>query len=62
MASKKKSSKELFTMAEGGPIAGTTKNRLYSGKVGGFDLGTVVAANKTAGRKKLLTIARGLLK
>lgn len=57
----KKSSKELFTMTEGGPIAGT-KTRMYTGKIGGFDLGTVVANTKAAGKKKLLTIARGLLK
>ena len=60
MASKK-STKELFTMTEGGAIAGT-KGKLFSGKVGGFDIGQVVAPNKTDGRKKLLAIARKLLK
>ena len=62
MAAKKKgSTKELFTVKEGGALA-AGKGRLYTGYVGGFEIGTVVAPNKTAGRKKLLTIARGLLK
>ena len=63
MATKKTSTtKELFKMTEGGPIAGNGKSRMYTGKVGGFEIGTVVAPNKSAGRKKLLSIARGLLK
>lgn len=37
------------------------KGHLYHGYVGGYALGAVMAPNKTAGRKKLLSIARKLL-
>lgn len=58
MASKKK---DLFRMEEKGKTA-DNKGCIYEGYVGGHKLGTVVAANKTAGKKKLLSIARRLLK
>ena len=38
------------------------KGFLFHGYIGGYALGAVVAANKTAGKKKLLSIARKLLK
>lgn len=58
MATKKK---ELFTMKELGTTA-DKKTSMYNGCVGGFDIGTVVAPNKSAAKKKLLAIARRLLK
>ncbi len=61
MAAKKKSTKALFCMEDKGPTA-DKKGHLYHGYVGGHALGAVVAANKTAGKKKLLAIARKLLK
>lgn len=51
----------LFRLTEKGETA-DKKGRLYEGHVGGFNIGSVVAKNKTAGRKKLLSIARKLLK
>ena len=61
MAAKKKKGRELFRMEDKGPTA-DRKSHLYCGYVGGHDIGCVVAANKTAARKKLLNIARQLLK
>ena len=65
MAAKKKKKKAsagpLLKVKEEGAIAGG-KNRMYSGSIGSYEIGTVVAANKTAGKKKLLTLARKLLK
>ena len=51
----------LFHMKEHGRTA-DGKHGLYAGQVGGKDIGTVVAKNATDGRKKLLRIARQLLK
>ena len=59
MANKK--SKDLFRMEEKGKTA-DNKGCIYDGFVGGHKLGSVVAANKTAGKKKLMAIARKLLK
>jgi len=62
MATKKSTAtKTLFRMTEKGATA-DKKGKLYEGHVGGFALGAVVAPNKTAARKKLLGIARKLLK
>ena len=62
MATKKSSGgRTLFRMEDKGATA-DKKGSLYHGYVGGFALGAVVAANKAAGRKKLLAIARKLLK
>lgn len=63
MAAKKKTSstRTLFRMEDKGATA-DKKGNLYHGYVGGFSLGAVVAPNKTAGKKKLLAIARKLLK
>lgn len=56
----KKKSSVLFRMEDKGASADKRGN-LYTGYVGGFELGAVMAPNKTAGRKKLLAIARKLL-
>jgi len=63
VATKKKpnGTKTLFRMEDKG-VTADKKGSLYHGYVGGFALGAVVAPNKTAGRKKLLAIARKLLK
>ncbi len=57
---KEKTKKTLFSMEDKLPTA-DRKGYLFHGYVGGFALGAVVAANKTAGRKKLLSIARKML-
>ena len=59
MAAKKKKKddkpkkKELLTVESTGGSADGNGN-IYCGKVGGYNLGSVVAPNKTAARKKLL--------
>jgi len=55
------SKKSLFRVTEKGQTA-DNKGRIYEGHVGSHNIGQVVAKNMTAGRKKLLTIARKLLK
>ena len=62
MPAKKKSGGALFKMKDEGKVAGSKSQRLYSGSVGNHQLGTVVAGNKTLGRKKLMSLARKLLK
>lgn len=61
MPADKKKTRTLFRMEDKGPMA-DRKGTLYKGFVGGYDLGTVVAPNKTAAKKKLLAIARKALK
>ena len=61
MAAKPKEVKELFRIE---PMGGSAdgKGSLYCGYVGGYKLGCVMAPNKTDARKKLMSIARKLLK
>ncbi len=60
MPKKTTAPRALFRMEDKGATA-DKKGRLYHGYVGGFHLGAVVAPNKTAGKKKLLSIARKML-
>ncbi len=59
----KKPKGPLLQVKEENQLSGTKKTQhVYSGKVGNVPIGNVVAENKTKARKKLLTIARKLLK
>jgi len=60
-AKKKKKTSELFTLEEKGPAA-DGNGKLYCGWVGGHEIGCVISANKSAARKKLIGIARRMLK
>lgn len=66
--SKKKTKKKgnpkpdpLFTMTDDGATA-DGKGKMYCGWVGKHKIGTVVAPNATTARKRLLVIARRMLK
>ena len=61
MPAKPKKEKHLFRMEEKGPTA-DKNGSLYIGHVGNYELGAVVAPNKAAAKKKLLAIARKMLK
>ena len=56
MPKKKKKSRSLFTMKDVGPAVG--KGRVYTGFVGGHEIGSCVSATASAARKKLLAAAR----
>ena len=65
MPAKKKKTKEprkelLTVKANGGTADG--RGNIYTGHLGGHNIGSVVAKNQTEARKKLLTCARKLLK
>lgn len=53
----------LLKVKEDSRIEGGKKvQRIYSAKVGGQDIGKVIAPNMTGAKKKFLSIARALLK
>ena len=53
--------KQFFRMEEKGSTA-DKKGSIYNGFIGNYDLGAVVAPNKTTARKRLLAIARKMCK